>query len=223
MFTIELFKKYSALDLNVLDVVKNPSELRKQIEVAIIDDIGLSQEKIDGLRRRGFDIHPLSDVEEIQQLETYPIVISDVNGVAKRIDPEKQGLALITEISKQYPHKGLAIYSGETYKLPSLPDGVIVINKDDDLEKWTEKIDTLIRNTANPVYVLKKLKKKLIDNDVDTETIRKIEQKYIKGILKREQYSSFTKSLEVSDDVKSIINGLITNGLFLGLVKALGL
>lgn len=219
-----LRKNYTIDDLKTLSIYEDRFKWRDNVHIAIIDDEGLSDNKLEGLRNRNFNIQPLSDVENVRLLNDYPIIISDIHGVAHKIDPEKEGFALITELAKLYPFKGLAVYSGKLHKLPSLPEGVLVIPKDDDLETWAEKIDTLIDRISNPQSVWRNFAKKLIDKGVTSDELRIIENEYVRTILGKKNFNDFLANKKgISDDAKSVINSLIANGIFLAMTKLLAL
>lgn len=154
----------------------------------------------------------------------YPVIISDVNGVACKMDPNKQGIALITELSKTYPFKSLAIYSGGVHKIPTLPEGVLVINKDDDLDRWSTKIDTLINNVANPIKVLNNFAIRLMEAGVPTEDLCKIESDFVSRIVNKKSFEGFPKiGSRLSPNIEAVISGLISNGIFFGVTKLFGL
>lgn len=219
-----LFKKYTIKDLDTLSIFEEKHKWRDYIHIAIIDDEGLSEAKINGLRSRNFNIQTLTDVENIRLLNDYPIVISDVHGVGHKIDPDLEGFALISELAKIYPFKGLAIYSGRLHKLPSLPEGVMVINKDDDLTTWTEKIDNLIDRISNPKSVWVNFAKKLIDLGVSTKELNIIEDEFVRSILQKNSFSNFmVNRKDISEATQTVILGLISNGMFFAMSKLLGI
>lgn len=218
-----MFKKHKIYELNADSQLEKYRKLLLQTPIAIIDDEGLPETKTDGLRRHGYKIEEISDIEQIRQLEAYPIVISDVDGVATKLDPENHGLGLIRLLAKNYPFKGLGVYSGKTHSLPILPEDTLIIQKDDELEKWTEKIDTLISSVADPIMVWRRFAKKLIDEGISAYDLEKLEDAYVKSILKGESPDSI-KDLNVlpsTSSLKGIVDSLIANGIFLGISKIL--
>ncbi len=100
---------------------KDSTSFRTKVKIAIIDDEGVPPVLLSSLRSRNFNVQDFEDIENVDQLAAYNVIISDINGVATKIDPQKQGLALIYELHRSYPQKALAIYSGSSHKLPDLP------------------------------------------------------------------------------------------------------
>lgn len=218
-----MFKKHKIYELRADSQIEKYRKLLMHTPIAIIDDEGLPKAKMDGLKRHGYKIEEISDIEQIRQLDAYPIVISDVDGVANKIDPENQGLGLIRLVAKHYPFKGLGVYSGKTHSLPILPEDTLVIQKDDEIEKWTEKIDTLIFSVSDPINVWQRFAKKLIDSGISAYDLRKIENEYVKRILKGASPDSIKdlKLIQTSPQLKNVIESLIANGIFLGITKIL--
>lgn len=218
-----MFKKHKIYELRADSQIEKYRKLLMHTPIAIIDDEGLPKAKMDGLKRHGYKIEEISDIDQIRQLDAYPIVISDVDGVANKIDPENQGLGLIRLVAKHYPFKGLGVYSGKTHSLPILPEDTLVIQKDDEIEKWTEKIDTLIFSVSDPINVWQRFAKKLIDSGISAYDLRKIENEYVKRILKGASPDSIKdlKLIQTSPQLKNVIESLIANGIFLGITKIL--
>lgn len=173
-------KKHKIYELEVDSQLEKYKKLLMNTPIAIIDDEGLGESKTEELKRRGYKIEEITDIDQVRQLEAYPIVITDVDGVAIKLDSENHGLGLIRLVAKHYPYKGLGIYSGKTHKLPLLPQDVLIIQKDDDIESWSNKIDELIDSVSNPVIVWRRFAKKLIDNGISASSLAKLENEYVK-------------------------------------------
>ncbi len=124
---------------------------------------------------------------------------------------------------KNYPFKGLGVYSGKTHTLPILPEDTLIIQKDDELEKWTEKIDTLIFSVSNPIMVWRRFAKKLIDGGISAYDLEKLEDAYVKSILKGNSPDSIKdlNLLPSASPCSGLVDSLIANGIFLGISKIL--
>lgn len=218
-----LRKKYKITDLKIPEIFRNRKALRERFKIVIIDDEEFPSIKKENLENRGFNITTLRDCSQANLLADYPIVISDVNGVAKDLDPEKQGIALITQIVKQYPYKAVGIYSGHPRLIPTLPASVVLINKDDNVDAWEEKIDELIDRISSPKRVWQKLAKILIDNEIPAEQIADIEDDFVHRVLKRKSFIDFPATkYHLETNTLSVLNGVVSNGIFFGLTKMLG-
>ena len=217
-------KKYTINDLLSYKITDNRKEIRERLKIAIIDDEGFSEKKKKGLESRGFVIHTFNNIERPNLLADYPIIISDINGVAKSLDEKEQGIALIRQIVKLYPHKGVGLYSGVPRQIPNLPAPVLVINKDDDSDSWEAKIDELIDQVSDPIEIWKRLSKQLIDSELPSKYLADIESDYVERILKKKSFDSFPNSINKFDaNIRNIISGVVSNGIFFGLSKLLGL
>lgn len=195
------WKCYTCADLAPLNTLTG--SMMNSIKIAIVDD-----EKflfLDNLRNSGYNICQLSDVENIDSIAAYDIVISDVNGVGKKLDETGQGLALIRQIRRRYPNKELGIYSGATHKIPENIGGVMVFEKDDSLDAWKEKIDSLIKKMGDPTNVWKKLCHMYIDHGIPSKTIAKIEDDYVYRVLHKKNFESFpSEALHIDKEVVAL-------------------
>lgn len=216
-------KKYTIEKLERESIYQSVRNKYNTLPIVIIDDEGLGDIKINSLKSRGYNIVEFPDVTHINALDSYQIIISDVNGVGSAISPNDEGIGLIKLIAKNYPYKGLAVYSGSTHNLPSLPPEVMVIQKDDDIETWSEKIDDLIYSVSNPLAVWRRFAKILIDNGITSKELSNIENAYVRSILKGKSPAEIQNiKLHTSDDVKNVVDNLISNGIFFALTKLFG-
>ncbi len=213
--SIESVEKQTSRKLRNLAVDKK----RAAIQIGVIDDQNLPAR--DNLLNYGYKVIEVGDINRISDIQDYQIVLCDVMGVGMAFDPNGQGAELIKQIRKQYPNIYILAYTGN---LMSNPQAVIAkeradsfIDKDADLEKWSEILDEYIDNVLDPVENWKRTRKNLIEIDTPTLEIIELESAYAKDISANDK--SFTNlkkrigSGGTSGVIKSIIGGLITQAL----------
>jgi len=171
------------------------SDLRQQSQIVIIDDkIEEMSHIVRGLRSNGFNIVTRKDVASIKDVASYDIVISDIQGVAQDIDGDEQGYGFIRQVSKNYPLKGVGVYSGISYTLKDGIEGLIVIQKDDSVQTWCDNLDAKLQEIKNPTEVWTWIAKKLVYNRISTRLIAKIEDDYVDRILNKKTMDGFPSS-----------------------------
>jgi hypothetical protein len=90
------------------------------------------------------------------------------------------------------------------------------LRKDADVEEWRDKLDDIIAVLSNPILVWKRQRFALIEADVPTIDIMKLEDAYVKSIIRREDspYRSLVASYGASADIRAIAQSLIASGIF---------
>ncbi len=206
---------YRSYDIN--DLKNYPlspiGKRRGSCKVAIIDDEPFVYE--DKLRHLGFNLIVFPDVDDVHQLEAYPVIISDIRGVGKGFQSEFGGAFLIQECRKIYPNKAYGVYSGsmQNLQIVSMLRDVMVIKKDESIDNWTTYIDTMINSLSDPVICWKKIRNILLEQDLPLKAVERLESEYVDIILnKKGDFSSFpsrSKKYNVGEDVRAIINSLV--------------
>ena len=189
----------------------NLQQLKKQIEIAVIDDQEFSQAKL--LSNNDFKIEELGDIPNIKTVQAYPIVICDIHGVGTKLDSSGLGGAfLISEIRKNYPDKYIIAYSTHSNTLSvqkhiKYADHVMPVPSS--TEQWTEALEQALKNVANPIARWKKFRNFLLENDVELIEILQLEQSYIRYLLNQnyniEDIQNITSKLSISNDLKDIV------------------
>jgi hypothetical protein len=178
-------KKYSMDDLEKFKQMNQVD--RSAGNIILIDDNVYPI--IDELRRHDYIINRLPDVERIDDLKNYHIVISDIKGVGKFFGSKFEGAHLIEEIHKKFPMKYLIAYSSSTFNPTfnqyfSLCD--VIKRKNIDIQEWVVTLDNAIKNINDPVYQWEKIRAILVKNRLPIELISKIENSYIKSVVKKD-------------------------------------
>jgi len=166
-----------------LKLPKSIAELRKHVNMLVIDDNDFMPETY--LKANGYQIQHKKDIETIKDVEPYDIVLCDISGIGKKLGYSKEGAFIIREIHANYPNKRIIAYTSYTYDAEynqffSLAD--FVAPKDFGIDDWIDALDDQVRKSIDPVNQWKKIRNYLLENDVSTLTIAKIEDKYVAAV-----------------------------------------
>ena len=173
-------------DLSESAALKLPNsiaELRKHVNMLVIDDNEFGPESY--LKANGYQIHHKQDIETIKDVEPYDIILCDISGVGKKLGYQKEGAFIIREIHANYPNKRIIAYTSYTYnpelnQFFSMAD--FVAPKDFAIDDWIYALDEQVRKSIDPVNQWKKIRDHLVENDVSTLTIAKIEDKFVAAV-----------------------------------------
>lgn len=189
---------------------------REDVKIALIDDEPFSS--VDRLQRNDFRIKQFKDITDVSAVSEYEIILVDIDGVAISLSEKYQGAFLIKEIRKKYPHKVIIAYSSKTFDASYneyFNNADFVFMKDLSTEQWVENLDEAISHSINPVSQWIKLRDHLLDKEVALEFIIRIEDNYVKCLLKKQNKfpdASILKSLPC--DIKSILLSFAGSLLF---------
>lgn len=207
-----LKKRYSITDL------VNPKTLlserdRNSIKVLIVDNEDFVYEN--SLRRLGFNIQKYDDIESLETAEAFHIVICDIRGVGKKFKSPNEGAFVLSQLKKKYPMKEFAVYSGSLFNTELTEDlqDINIITKDQLSDEWCNDIDALIRKVTNPKLIWQKIAHIMINNDVPTNIICKMEHEYVEVVKdKKGDFSKFPSSKclkSIDGDISGIIHSLV--------------
>lgn len=121
---------------------------RKNVKIAIVDNESFPMIEI--LQRHKFDIDKFDDIENIESLNGYDIILCDIQGVGTKFNEVFQGAYLVKEIYKRYPFKIIIAYTGSRYDPrynEYLKYAEYNIIKDASSEEWVEKLDSYPENS----------------------------------------------------------------------------
>lgn len=212
-------------DLSENAALKLPNsivELRRHVNMLIIDDNDFGPEAY--LKANGYQIHHKQDVDTIKDVEPYDIILCDIAGVGKKLGYKKEGAFIIREIHANYPNKRIIAYTSYTYdpdlnRFFSMAD--FVAPKDFGIDDWIYALDDQVRKSIDPVDQWKKIRDYLIENNVSTLTIAKIEDKYVSAVSSK-NFDKLKSYVEGKDSkLSSIISDFMASlcaKIILGLV-----
>lgn len=206
----------SALKLSATG--KTYTDRRALIPIAVIDDESFKPEQ--NLRAVGYDIRVIGDIKSLDEIRPYNIILCDLQGVGHHLDSRKQGAFIIDEMKRNHPEKFVIAYTGG-----SLDDAITVraqqvadyfLRKDADIDEWRDKLDDIISLLSDPVQVWKRQRDALVDADVATLDILKLEDAFVKSINNSTDlpYRSLIASRSVGSDLRAIAQSLVASGIF---------
>ncbi len=207
-------KKYTVKSLKTfpkLDTAKR----RSHIDVLVIDDSEFPPKE--NLERSGFKIKQWDDIEDLKTVEAYDLILCDIEGVGKKINPKDQGGAVIKQIRKLYPHKYIIAYSARTFGTQfndffSFADETV--SKDKDISDWCDTLDSAMEELVEPQKFWLRLRKYLADSNIETNDLLVLEDKYVRSLLSRKnRFENFDFS-QIPIDVSSVVNGVVASALF---------
>ena len=193
------------LKLNDIDDIANQISIkRRNFKIAVIEDNVFPV--IKQLKKNDFHITHFKDIEKIDALSDYEIIITDIKGVGKKLNDELQGAHLIKEIKRLYPLKYLIAYSASNFnpaynKYFKLSDKAL--KKDTSITEWIDYLDNAMEELLNPKKQWEKTRNILINQGVDFKKIEKLENLFVKSIKKKKpkvfSYQNIINQEEKSD------------------------
>lgn len=198
-------------DLSENSALKLPNgiaELRKHVNMLVIDDNPFMPENF--LQANGYQMQHKTDIDSIKDVEPYDIILCDISGVGKKLGFVKEGAFIIREIHANYPNKRIIAYTSNTYDADynqffSMAD--FVAPKDLGIDDWINVLDEQIRKSIDPVNQWKKIRNYLLENEVSTLTIAKIEDKFVEAVNSK----NFDKLKIFVQGNDSKLNSIITD------------
>lgn len=181
---LNLFRKDNKEKLNKIlkSISKNDIvDLRRKVKILMVDDEEYAIFKL--LNTRGYRMYYKSDINYVEEVEPFDIVILDIKGVAQEYGSTYEGFGFAIEVKKLYPNKIVLCYSGTSdNNINSQLDKIDgYISKDTDIDQWTSRLDSLIRKYSSVDYHWDIINRKLIENHYPEETIEELRKLYIKS------------------------------------------
>lgn len=193
---------------------------RAKFPIVVIDDKEFTP--ANNLRRYNFNIAHFADIQNIDAVSRYPVVLCDLLGVGLAFGPRLQGAQVIREIKKNFPDKFVIAYTGGGSSEVSefaISFADQYLKKDADLEEWCEILDGAISHVSNPALVWKKLRHKLLDADVTPYQIAELEDSFVASVLDGKavyepRLLEQSGRMSISADGRAILHSMIANALF---------
>lgn len=190
-----------------LQLPNSIAEIRKHVNILIIDDNDFMPESY--LKSNGYQLQHKTDIDTIQDVQPYDIILCDISGVGKKLGYSKEGAFVIREIHASYPLKRIIAYTANTYNADynqffSIAD--FVAPKDLGIDDWIDVLDEQVKKAIDPVNQWNKIRDYLQESGVSTLTIARIEDKFV-GAVNRKDFTKL-KSFVQGEDSK--LNNIIT-------------
>jgi len=195
---------------------KSPQIMRRTHDMVVIDDDPFIQAQ--QLRNSGFSIIEVGDINNLKIIESYPIIICDIQGVGKAFGSTVEGAYVISEIRKQYPDKYIIAYSTNSFNMSYqsyINKADLSLSKANTIQEWTEILDKAVDIISDPKRRWIRMRGELLSSGMELYDIFKLEQSYIKSVLEKseEPLSEKCKSLELDPRVKDLMSTFITTAL----------
>lgn len=174
-------------------LLRNAQDKRKAVKIAVIDDNKFAA--LQNLRNMGFDIDEVGDLKKIDEVADYSIVLCDLMGVGMHFDANQQGATIISEIRLNFPSKFVIAYTGAALRSAPVTAAKStadqIFKKDSHNAEWREMLDNYVDKVVDPYQVWMRFRRYLVDQEIDTLLLLKLEDAYSKSI--RTKDAKFTR------------------------------
>ncbi len=199
---------------------ENVVSKREKVKIAVIDDEPFAPQT--NLSSYGYKAQPLGDIKRVDEVSKYHIVLCDIMGVGRHFDTNLQGASLISEIKLTFPEKIVIAYTGAMLNQSAARQAALradkILKKDTEIEEWISTLDRFTDEVMNPYVVWNKIRKRLVELDVNTKDIIKLEDSYVSSIKNRDskfsELSNTINDLGLNQDVRSVLQGVIGSYIF---------
>jgi len=204
-YTLGTPERLSSIGQESIDL----AEAKSKVEIAILDDKPFAPRE--SLLVHKFRIAELGpDIRSLDQISTYSVIVSDVEGVGKAFGSSLEGAHLVAEIRKAYPDKFLVAYTGLTYSLPMMNALTVAdkrIEKDASIEVWIQTLEMGINEVINPRSRWIRMRRALLEQGLELIEVLKLEQAFIKSVREKRPdiLADMAKSLGISQEAKELV------------------
>ena len=216
-------KSISDLERNrgIMSNMRPPAELRKSIKIAVIDDKPFAPEH--NLKNNQFQIETFRDIQSINQLAEYPIVLCDLQGVGINLAADLQGAYLIEELKSNYPEKSVIAFTGGSAssnisrRAAAAADGYL--KKDASIDEWRDLLDKHIKNLSDPVYVWRSLRLRLVKEGISPIDLVRLEDAYVSSIKNgatatKSSLEDISRKAALEPSVRKEVTGFLASKAF---------
>jgi CheY-like chemotaxis protein len=203
---LSFFQEPELESINTVDTTCS----RSSASIVIIDDQPIEGQVLtSSLRRHNFDVREsLLDLNNLDQIAAYDIIMCDINGVGKSLFPsntDEGGLYLAREIKKIYPGKYVILHSGHSLDLSQnmlkLQNGAdAVVQKGGGDAEMINVLDNAIKWLFNPYEKWIQQRKLLFNHGVSIKNLLGLEKAYIKSITYNKQSYIKNAAASMTDD-----------------------
>jgi hypothetical protein len=162
--------------------LRAPTNLRAEFEIAVIDDQPFSPEQ--NLKNNSFQIRSFRDISSVKEIEKFPIILCDLQGVGINLASELQGSYLIEEIKSNYPEKVVIAFTGGSTNSSIFKRAIKFadnyIKKDATIDEWRDVLDKHIQHLSDPVHVWKQVRIRLVKAGITPIELIRVEHEFVK-------------------------------------------
>ena len=186
---------------------------RNSTRIVVIDDAPFPYLEI--LQLHGFNIVQIQDVDSLDTISPYDIILCDVQGVGKKFHKEFQGAYLVKEIRKKFPFKYIVSYTAYdndaryTALLKNADESII---KDENTDVWVEKLDNAIRSVRDIEEQWVKTRDYLLELKVPLFQVALLEDEIVTRIQKKKSFTDFPsikRTIQLDDSAQNVLFSFI--------------
>lgn len=203
-------------------ITNSDYDRRSLFPIAIVDDKDFPYEE--NLKANNYKVDFKGNIRSIDEVDDYDIILCDLQGMGTKLNSVGQGAYVIDEIKRSHPEKFVVAYTGGsldddiTLKAQEVSD--YFLKKDADIDDWRDILDEIISNLSDPNQVWKRQRDALVEADVPTLDILRLEDAFVRSIESgtRQKYDSAANDFRLSKDLRAIAQSFIASGIFKVLV-----
>lgn len=192
--------------------------LREGVRILAIDDRGFPPKM--NLEPNGFkniDFRP--NIDAIEDVKNYQIILVDLNGVGSHLNESLQGAHIIKQTKLLYPHIQIIAFSGEFgSNLKPIAEEYAdkFLAKTADIDLWCDTLDKFTRIALNPKHPWEKALAHLHQIGTSNIDMALMEHYYVVSVL--DPSASNIKKLQdraaLTPSVRGIVDSVIGSMLF---------
>lgn len=162
------------------------AELRRLAKVVVIDNEDI--ELIDTLRANSYNLTYMRDIQAIEIVRDYQIVLCDIYDVGITLNPGLHGAHVIKEIKRSFPYKPVVAYSSGVQQQREMYSIAVraadnFIHKDAPVDEWMLLLDSLIEDVSDPSKIWQRTRLVLLKNGLSLFELTKAEDQFVRKIL----------------------------------------
>lgn len=207
------FRLKEISDLNLEVPFLDKEKMKRDTRILVVDDKSVPFLEI--LKSNNYSIKRYPDITDLDVVKNFDIILCDIQGVGKKLNPTLQGVHLVQQIKKLYPFKQVIAFTAN----PSDPDVVAqlmnvphaFLQKDASEREWMEALDLCITRFASPVDQWAVIREALLKQKVSTKTVAHLESNFVKSIQKKNSgilLDSLKDHPTISPEMIEILKGL---------------
>lgn len=154
-------------------------KVKFKARIAVVDDEEVPA--VSHLQSDGYNIVKYPDIDEIDSFirKKYHVLVLDIQGVGKKIAPQKEGWGLLKYIKEEHPHIVVIVFTGADWSITKYKEfsdlADYVIGKDLEYLDFKTKLDAAIKKSFSPQFHFE-IEKAIIAKEItDANTLDKIE------------------------------------------------
>ncbi len=154
-------------------------KVKLKARIAVVDDDEVPA--VSHLQSDGYNIVKYPDIDEIDSFirKKYHVVVLDIQGIGKKIAPQKEGWGILKYIKEEHPHIVVIVFTGADWSITKYKEysdlADYVIGKDLEYLDFKTKLDAAIKKSFSPQFHFEIEKVKIAKEITDINTLNRIE------------------------------------------------